>query len=238
MPDFNFSVGDLYVADTPALLQYYLTAIMVAFAIAIVQSTIRGDFSGVSGLAKNIAFYKSYHSNPVNVFIHLLCIWPILWTSFYFLAFTVPVFEVAGHPVNFQLVIGALYALCYLFMDSFRLAGILGAALAGGALVTSKHIAEQGAFGFSADEAFTIISAVHVFAWIAQFYGHGVHEGRKPALFTNLAQAFIMAPLFVLIECLWSVGLYKELQQQAKVMSGELIKAYKTEQKAQGKKKQ
>lgn len=29
---------------------------------------------------------------------------------------------------------------------------------------------------------------VHIVAWIAQFYGHGVHEGRAPALLDNLFQ--------------------------------------------------
>lgn len=27
---------------------------------------------------------------------------------------------------------------------------------------------------------------VHIVSWIAQFYGHGVHEGRAPALLDNL----------------------------------------------------
>lgn len=32
-------------------------------------------------LEKQFAFYASYHSNPVNVAIHLVCIWPILATA-------------------------------------------------------------------------------------------------------------------------------------------------------------
>ena len=49
--------------------------------------------------------------------------------------------------------------------------------------------------------------AVHVVCWILQFIGHGVFEGRAPALLDNLFQALFMAPIFVLIEVLMSLGL-------------------------------
>ena len=42
--------------------------------------------------------------------------------------------------------------------------------------------------------------AIHVTAWILQFVGHGVFEGRAPALLDSLDQALITAPLFVLLE--------------------------------------
>lgn len=40
-----------------------------------------------------------------------------------------------------------------------------------------------------------VVFMLHVY--LAQFYGHGVHEGRSPALLDNLFQALFMAPLFV-----------------------------------------
>ena len=40
---------------------------------------------------------------------------------------------------------------------------------------------------------------IHGIAWILQFWGHGVHERRAPALLTNLSQALLMAPLFVVL---------------------------------------
>ena len=42
--------------------------------------------------------------------------------------------------------------------------------------------------------------AIHVTAWVLQFAGHGVFEGRAPALLDSLDQALITAPLFVLLE--------------------------------------
>lgn len=46
-----------------------------------------------------------------------------------------------------------------------------------------------------------MVTAVHVTAWIAQFYGHGVHEQRAPALMENLGFA-LLAPFFVTFEFL------------------------------------
>lgn len=49
-------------------------------------------------------------------------------------------------------------------------------------------------------------------SWIAQFVGHGVFEGRAPALFDNLVQAFFLAPFFVWMEILFYFGYRPELK--------------------------
>lgn len=53
---------------------------------------------------------------------------------------------------------------------------------------------------------------VHIVCWIAQFVGHGKFEGRAPALLDNLFQAFFLAPLFVWLETLFSLGYREELK--------------------------
>lgn len=54
--------------------------------------------------------------------------------------------------------------------------------------------------------------AIHVVSWLAQFVGHGVFEGRAPALLDNLVQAFLLAPLFVWMEVLFYLGYRPELK--------------------------
>lgn len=49
-------------------------------------------------------------------------------------------------------------------------------------------------------------------AWIAQFVGHGVFEGRAPALLDNLVQALFLAPFFVWMEVLFWCGYRPELK--------------------------
>lgn len=57
-------------------------------------------------------------------------------------------------------------------------------------------------------------AGTHVVCWLAQFVGHGKFEGRAPALLDNLFQAFFLAPLFVWIELLFSLGYRPELKSR------------------------
>ena len=43
---------------------------------------------------KHFSFYASYHDNATNKFIHLICIWPILYTAFLFLSYAQPIVPV------------------------------------------------------------------------------------------------------------------------------------------------
>lgn len=53
---------------------------------------------------------------------------------------------------------------------------------------------------------------VFVASWVAQFVGHGVFEGRAPALLDNLVQAVFLAPFFVWMEILFFFGYRPELK--------------------------
>lgn len=55
---------------------------------------------------------------------------------------------------------------------------------------------------------------VHIFSWVAQFIGHGVFEGRAPALLDNLIQAIFLAPFFVWLEFLFHLGYRPELKNR------------------------
>lgn len=55
---------------------------------------------------------------------------------------------------------------------------------------------------------------IHIVSWLAQFVGHGVFEGRAPALLDNLVQAIFLAPFFVWMEILFKFGYRPELQSR------------------------
>ena len=57
-----------------------------------------------------------------------------------------------------------------------------------------------------------IALGIHVFSWVAQFIGHGIFEGRAPALLDNLVQALFLAPFFVWLEVLFMFGYRPELK--------------------------
>lgn len=73
---------------------------------------------GLLDLEGHYAFYGAYHSNPVNVGIHELFVWPIFLTALMLLHLTAPSTHAAG-------ISAAVYAAYYFLLD--RRAGALAA---------------------------------------------------------------------------------------------------------------
>nr|AFK33784.1 unknown [Lotus japonicus] len=151
-------------------------------------------------LEKHFAFYGAYHSNPINIAIHILFVWPILFTALVILYFTPPLFSplIPYHPFVFNLgfFFAIFYALFYAALD--LKAGSFTAFLTLLCWVASSFVANS--LGFSL--AWKVVLAAQIFCWTGQFLGHGLFEKRAPALLDNLAQAFLMAPFFVVLEIL------------------------------------
>ncbi|KAL3748504.1 hypothetical protein ACJRO7_009702 [Eucalyptus globulus] len=169
---------------------------------------------GLFDLEKHFAFYGAYHSNPVNILIHTVFVWPIFFTSLVLLYFTPTICELfslqpqcylARHGLflNLGFFFALLYAVFYVCMD--RKAGSLAAALCMACWVGSSLLARH--LGFSL--AWKVVLAAQLFCWIGQFLGHGIFEKRAPALLDNLVQALLMAPFFVLFEVLQIVFGYE-----------------------------
>ncbi|KAK9119198.1 hypothetical protein Scep_017291 [Stephania cephalantha] len=160
--------------------------------------------SGLFDLERHFAFYGAYHSNPVNIFIHMLFVWPILFTFLVLLHFTptlfnLPLIQVSPFGtlvLNIGFFLTVVYSLFYVFLD--KKSGSLAALLCFCCWVGASSLA--GHLGYSL--AWKVVLAAQLFCWTGQFIGHGVFEKRAPALLDNLAQAFIMAPFFVLLEAL------------------------------------
>ncbi|KAK9265511.1 hypothetical protein L1049_021552 [Liquidambar formosana] len=163
---------------------------------------------GLFDLERHFAFYGAYHSNPVNIIIHMLFVWPILFTTLVILYFTPPLFNLPqiglfpsglfdhGLVLNIGFVSTVIYSLFYVCLD--KKAGSLAALLCFICWVAGSSLARH--LGFSL--AWKVVLAAQLFCWTGQFIGHGVFEKRAPALLDNLCQALIMAPFFVLLEAL------------------------------------
>jgi 2-hydroxy fatty acid dioxygenase len=94
-------------------------------------------------LEKQLGFYMSYHTNPVNQAIHVACIWPIAWTGFALLRLCGPTWQqpfsswldlkVASslpseyHTVSLATALAMVYMVLYVAMD--KKAGVAAAAL-------------------------------------------------------------------------------------------------------------
>ncbi|QRV72736.1 endoplasmic reticulum membrane protein [Ceratobasidium sp. AG-Ba] len=141
-----------------------------------------------------LAFYGAYHSNKINIAIHIICVPIILWTAQVFLANAgIPSFmpdvsyqinQYLAFEPNWAFIFSMIYIVYYYALEPV-------AAVAG---------------------------ALHAFSWIMQFIGHGAAEGRAPALLDNLVGAIVLAPFFVHLELLFAIGynpsLHKRIQNE------------------------
>ena len=130
-------------------------------------------------------FYRSYHQNPFNKAIHLICI-PILSLCF----------------LNFASIIKAdrallLFYSCYYFSLSLKVG-----------IVMTIHLV--GLYKFAKSLRFVVPKwreytfNLFIFAWILQFIGHKI-EGKKPSFFEDIQ--------FLLIGPAWLLGfIYKKFK--------------------------
>ncbi|OQR81081.1 hypothetical protein ACHHYP_16780 [Achlya hypogyna] len=171
-------------------------------------------------LEKQVTFYLSYHSNSVNVLIHLICIWPLLITGLALGSCAAPMADNAflaqyGLDTYVTLDLGWLatlvYVLWYIVLDPIAGTGASVAIVGLHAWTTHWTHAYVATHGVT---PWQLLLGIHVSAWILQFIGHGVFERRAPALFDSLDQALITAPLFVVLEILLPLGYRAEMHQR------------------------
>ncbi|KAK1283285.1 hypothetical protein QJS10_CPB21g00593 [Acorus calamus] len=127
---------------------------------------------GLFDLERHFAFYGAYHSNPLNVLVHVLFVWPIFYTTLVMLQFTPSLLDLSvfGLALNYSFVFALIYGLFYASLD--RKAGSLAALLCFLCWVGSGFLAQR--LGF--DLGWKVVLAAQIFCWTAQFIGHGVFE--------------------------------------------------------------
>ncbi|KAG7651680.1 hypothetical protein ISN45_At01g065220 [Arabidopsis thaliana x Arabidopsis arenosa] len=201
---------------------------------------------GLLDLEKHFAFYGAYHSNPINIIIHTLFVWPNVFATLLFLYSTPPILDhsqlgflksltfdgVLRLDISFTLTV--TYAVFYICLD--KKSGVLAALLCFSCWIGSSFLAAR--LGHSLTLKVGVAS--QLLCWTGQFLGHGLFEKRAPALLDNLLQAFLMGPFFVLLEVLQSVFGYEpypgfKARVDSKIESG--IKEWREKKKQQQMKK-
>ena len=125
-------------------------------------------------------------------------------------------------PANLGTIACLVYSTLYILMEP--VAGGMLAPLLLGATAYANYLTST--YGMKANY---IAIGVHVFSWIAQFIGHGIYEGRAPALLDNLVQAIFLAPLFVWLEILFAFGYRPELKSRLEESVSKDIAKFKEE---------
>lgn len=169
----------------------------------------------VSDFHKQFVFYRQYHHNAFNKWIHIFSV-PLIALTALALFSAIPFASPALVLVYF------LYYLRLYPPVAFHMLLFLSCMCAL-AFQLRRHL-----------EIGTIV-AIHVVAWLMQFIGHGVFEKRAPALMENLVQglhddstlilrhrvAFLLAPVFVFLEVLFAIGFNRKLQHTLEKLTAE-----------------
>lgn len=179
---------------------------------------------GTLSFREMIYNYGRFHNNKVNQIIHFIFIPIIQFTLFIlgalhwhtvhigWLQGMVPEGNVCIETWAFALVV----VIGYFIAD--KPTAIVTTLWSLAQLIASQHIV--AAASANPDLFATTINGhmyqlkdvalyLHAGAWVAQFYGHGVHEGRAPALMTNVFYS-LLAPFFVTFEFMNLIFGYKE----------------------------
>ncbi|KAG4184988.1 hypothetical protein ERO13_A09G204400v2 [Gossypium hirsutum] len=169
---------------------------------------------GLLDLENHFAFYGAYHSNPINILIHTLFVWPIFFTSLILFYFTPAFYDLSQSGIfpsginhalvlNYGSAFSIFLGLFYVVLD--KKAGSLAALLCLACWVGASFIAAKLGYPL----AWKVVLVSQLLCWTGQFLGHGIFEKRAPALLDNLVQALLMAPFFVLLEVLQSLFGYE-----------------------------
>ena len=196
-------------------------------------------------LDDSFIFYASYHDNKVNQWIHIVCVPLILFTGLVMLCFTPSVIpgtlDIKGllpnvfgqylpaeniYSYNWSMIFAAFYIIYYAVIELPGFAGLLAALL-----VFCGYIYANFLYNTRGNDIWSHALYTHIACWIAQFLGHGVWEGRSPALLDNLFQAFAMAPLFVFMEVLFMFGYRSEFRERVQKSVDVNIKDYRESKK-------
>ncbi|KAF8138680.1 hypothetical protein EV363DRAFT_1155651 [Boletus edulis] len=205
--------------------------------------------SSLFDVRKQITFYGSYHSHPVNVVIHIFGVPALLWSALVLTTLIPPPpFLPSAHYVfnnflifdlNTSALIAAFYLSYYIVLDPVAAVSPQSAPQINPLITHFDQILyapqmilsllSATAYAYRPDGIRDAI-IVQVVSWIAQFLGHGLAEGRAPALLDNIVGAFVLAPFFVHLELLFKLGYRPELHKQLKNDVGKEIARLRKEQ--------
>jgi uncharacterized membrane protein YGL010W len=161
---------------------------------------------GIWDLESQLAFYGSYHNNKWNRLIHIIFVPVILWSALLMTTALPPLFVPAYSSlltVNLALFVALFYGAYYVLLER-HWASLIMFVLLVGMWLLANYIHE-----LYPTEYLRLGVLLHLLGWISQFAGHKFAEGRQPALFDNLFQSLVLAPLFVWMEVLFMLFNYR-----------------------------
>ena len=148
--------------------------------------------------------YHHYHSKSWTVYSHFIGI-PIVTFSvlIFFSWFQLALTNIIG--INLAWLGIIILAIFYITLDR-----AIGIATAIGMILLGWLVSVLAPNGLTL-KSFILFLITFILGWAFQLVGHAI-EGRKPALLDNFVASVFIAPLFIVAEVFFCLGLKKELQ--------------------------
>eukprot|EP00927_Polykrikos_kofoidii_P032541 TRINITY_DN27692_c0_g2_i1.p1 TRINITY_DN27692_c0_g2~~TRINITY_DN27692_c0_g2_i1.p1 ORF type:complete len:230 (-),score=33.64 TRINITY_DN27692_c0_g2_i1:36-686(-) len=200
------------------------------FGVGIIFTCFLYTFVLRLSLKEQLSFYGAYHSDFRNQLIHATFVPLIYWSISVFYGYTAPVIGI----FNLGDLICTSYAVFYISLDPivgsvaavfyFALHFFAKYLIARERTKTSKAGPSDKAEKPPGVKIWHVAFVLHLVSWYMQIHpGHGIYEGRKPALVDSFFQSLTLAPLFVVYEMMWWMGIDPHgLQPQVAVLVAEL----------------
>jgi uncharacterized membrane protein YGL010W len=154
--------------------------------------------------------YAEYHRDRRNILTHFIGVPMIVFAVG--VCLTGLHFAVGGVDITLAWLVFSVTALWYLTRGHFGIG--LATSLGVGLLMALAHWVNTGSVGHWA--AWWV--SFFVVGWVIQFVGH-YYEGRKPAFADDLV-GLLVGPMFVVLEMLAPLGLFKDLMAQIERHAG------------------
>jgi len=158
----------------------------------------------MKSFAQEMAFYSAYHQERRNVMIHVLGV-PMITFSLMVPLCWLHLFSIGDIPITAATVLVGASLVYYLSLDVMF--GLIASVLYGSLLVAAHYVAPHGYL-----VGIAVFIGFQALGWGTQIYGHYVFEKKKPAFLDNLSQALISAPLFIVADVCFHLGLRKDLE--------------------------
>ena len=154
--------------------------------------------------------YAKYHRDRRNILTHFIGVPMIVFGVGVLLAAWS--FNVAGMALSAAWVVFALTALWYLTRGHLGIG--LATTVGVGLLMLLAHQVHRGAYGHWLTWGLGFFAV----GWVIQFIGH-YYEGKKPAFADDIV-GLLVGPMFVVLEMLAPLGLFKGLMQRVEDHAG------------------
>ena len=173
--------------------------------------------------------YGKFHNNIVNKLIHIVFIPTIVFCVFG-IGHYYPIADIncVYEKLDVGLLMMLILPLVYIYVEP--VSGIITTVVFHTMYYFSlQHwkVHRDDKDYFQGLSYFWFLVSLKAFSWIMQFLGHGVFERRAPALMSNIFSALV-APDFVVIEILYTLGYNKKQIEECQVEIDKDIDAYWT----------